>query len=70
MSVLSVLLLFHLYKSALVSVYVSSCNLYCAWMCRYTENTKSMLQSWFDGKTFPDESFYIVREGKLADQYS
>ena len=38
--------------------------------CRYTQNAKDMLEAFFNGKPFPDESFYIVREGKLADQYS
>ena len=38
--------------------------------CRYTDMTKQMLESWFKEEPFPDESFYIVREGKLADQYS
>ena len=37
---------------------------------RYTDMTKQMLESWFNGEAFPDESFYIVREGKLAEQYT
>ena len=37
---------------------------------RYTDMTKQMLESWFNEKPFPDESFYIVREGKLAEQYT
>ena len=32
--------------------------------------TKQMLECWFKGEPFPEESFYIVREGKLADQYT
>ena len=36
---------------------------------RYTADTKHMLQCWFEEKPF-DETFYIVREGKVAEQYS
>ena len=37
------------------------------WQERYAEGTKQMLQNWFDGKEFP-EKWYVVREGKLAEQ--
>lgn len=43
-------------------------------MCRVLQHriaagVKQMLQLWFDHKPFPEE-FYIVREGKLAEQYT
>ena len=51
----------------------TNCMLRIIWRCfslqaRYADGTKKMLQSWFDEKDFPEE-WYIVREGKLADQY-
>ena len=36
---------------------------------RIATGVKQMLQLWFDHKPFP-EDFYIVREGKLAEQYT
>ena len=36
---------------------------------QYQDGTKKMLDSWFAGEPFPEEN-YIVREGRLASQYS
>ena len=36
---------------------------------RIAAGVKQMLQLWFERKPFPEE-FYIVREGKLAEQYT
>ena len=41
----------------------------CALQHRIAAGVKQMLQLWFDHKPFPEE-FYIVREGKLAEQYT
>ena len=36
---------------------------------RIAAGVKQMLELWFHHKPFP-EDFYIVREGKLAEQYT
>ena len=36
---------------------------------RYAAGAREMLEDWFQHKPFP-EDFYIVREGKLAEQYT
>ena len=36
---------------------------------RIAAGVKQMLQLWFEHEPFPEE-FYIVREGKLAEQYT
>ena len=36
---------------------------------RFAGDTRDMLQQWMEGKPFKEEN-YIVREGKLAPQYT